>query len=844
MPVVVISGLIFGGGLILSSLALGIGTPTPNATPASSATLEPSSVPPTAGAVTVTVVPAEPSTLTPEPTAHFQMPDPAVLVGAGDISRCSNDQDEATALLLDNIAGAVFTLGDSVYPNGTLSQFKDCYEPTWGRHKNRTRPSPGSHDYRDIGAAGYYTYFGESASPLDLDCTSNCKGYYSYDLGTWHIIVLNSEIDYSLGSDQEQWLRADLATNENTCTLAYWHKPLFSSGRHGNSASVQPMWQALYDFGADVVLNGHDHTYERFAPQSPTGQADPNRGIREFVVGTGGTGLYSFSTIQPNSEVRDNSSWGVLKLTLHPTSYEWEFIPIAGQTFTDSGSARCVEVVGPEAWVEDGMTWVFKDDPARFNPEITLYTAKNEYEPFQIVVKAPTSNDLTDVNVTISDLTGPNGAVIGSENIRLYREHYLYVTHGSKTYESQTNSPLGPGWYPDALIPFIDPLTYQDLAGQLDAVPFSLASGENQPIWVDIYTPADTPAGLYEATATITSSQGTSKVDVSLNVWDFSLDTKRALGAFSKTIERLSSRTTAIELLKHRLNPKFVDRSDERFLIDNYGLDMVHVYDWSHASFRHCPIDPVPPVFEILEATANHEPELFLYNTYANETWPCTDIYPELMGWATNLRLGGAHPLIFTYPVDELMGPNLDYTAADIWVVLPKHYDQAISYIEPLIDHPNTEVWSYNPLVQEGYSPKYTIDFLPINARILQGFINQSLGLTGTQFWRVDNWTNDPWNNAEASRVDAPGEGHYVYPGDDVGLPDQIVSGVRLKLFREGSEDYEYIQILKDLGQEEFALDIARTVAVDLLNWTQDKDVLYAARILLGERIHRLNSGP
>ena len=271
---------------------------------------------------------------------------------------------------------------------------------------------------------------------------------------------------------------------------------------------------------------------------------------------------------------------------------------------------------------------------------------------------------------------------------------------------------------------------------------------------------------------------------------------------------------------------------------------MVHVYDWSHASYRHCPIDPVPPVSEILESTANHEPELYLYNTYANEIWPCTDIYPELWGWVTNLRLGGARPMLFMYPIDELMGADLDHTAADIWVVLPKHYDQSKTLIESLIDHPNTEVWSYNPLVQEGYSPKYTIDFLPINARILQGFVNQSLSITGTQFWRVDNWTADPWNNAEASRANMPGEGHYAYPGEDVGLPDHVFAGVRMKLFREGSEDYEYIQILKDLGQEQIAIDITRTVAVDFHTWTQDKDVLYAARKLLGDKIHSLNSDP
>jgi hypothetical protein len=276
--------------------------------------------------------------------ALAQTGDP-VFVGAGDVSNCSRSEDEATARLLDGIAGTVFTLGDDAYPDGTLAQFNDCYGPTWGRHKSRTKPSVGNHDYHTAGAAGYYTYFGAAASPLDNNCTSNCKGYYSYNLGAWHIIALNSEVSMGAGSPQETWLRADLAAHSNVCTLAYWHKPRFSSGQHGNISSVGPLWQALYEYRADVVLNGHDHTYERFAPQNPSGQADSN-GIREFVVGTGGAALYSFTTNQPNSQARNNTTWGVLKLTLHSTSYDWQFVPIAGQSYSDSGSANCVGASG------------------------------------------------------------------------------------------------------------------------------------------------------------------------------------------------------------------------------------------------------------------------------------------------------------------------------------------------------------------------------------------------------------------------------------------------------------------------------------------------------------------
>jgi len=257
-----------------------------------------------------------------------------VLVGAGDIADCSGVQDEATAKLLDSIDGTVFTAGDNAYDSGTATQFRDCYGPTWGRHKARTRPAPGNHDYNTSGAAPYYSYFGDNAGPAG-------RGYYSYDLGAWHIVSLNSEIDAGATSAQAQWLRDDLAAHPTTCTLAYWHKPVFSSGEHGNLSQMQAIWQILIQVGADVVVNGHDHDYERFAPQDANGKATPN-GIREFVAGTGGRSLRGFGSTKPNSEVRNSSSFGVLKLTLHASSYDWEFAPIAGQTFRDSGSAACV----------------------------------------------------------------------------------------------------------------------------------------------------------------------------------------------------------------------------------------------------------------------------------------------------------------------------------------------------------------------------------------------------------------------------------------------------------------------------------------------------------------------
>lgn len=257
-----------------------------------------------------------------------------ILVGAGDIAYTGSG-DSATANLLDNIPGTVFTTGDNAYPDGTASNFSTYYQPTWGRHKARTRPSPGNHDYHTSGASAYYSYFGANAGPSG-------RGYYSYDLGNWHIISLNSERSMAVGSAQEQWLRQDLAASTKPCTLAYWHRPRFTSASlHAPSTATAPLVQALYDFDAEVIVTGHNHHYERFAPMNPSGTLDTTRGIRHFVAGMGGAGLYTLGTIHPNSEVRNNNTHGVLKFTLHDDGYTWQFIPVAGKTFTDSGTTAC-----------------------------------------------------------------------------------------------------------------------------------------------------------------------------------------------------------------------------------------------------------------------------------------------------------------------------------------------------------------------------------------------------------------------------------------------------------------------------------------------------------------------
>ncbi|MBX3061508.1 MAG: metallophosphoesterase [Anaerolineae bacterium] len=263
-----------------------------------------------------------------------------MLVGAGDIARCDSDGDEQTAALVETLLKytevTVFTLGDNVYNDGTAAEFEECYAPSWGRFKTRTRPVPGNHDYNTPDGTAYYAFFGAAAG--------NPKaGYYSYDLGTWHIVVLNSNISFGTGSMQRDWLSKDLKASRALCTIAMWHHPRFSSGTHGNDDRFVDLWELLYQFKVDVILNGHDHTYERFAPQTPDGQLDPIRGIREFVVGTGGAPLYAFEVIREHSEIRRNDMWGVLQLILKPESYEWSFLSVSATMPVDTGESRCVK---------------------------------------------------------------------------------------------------------------------------------------------------------------------------------------------------------------------------------------------------------------------------------------------------------------------------------------------------------------------------------------------------------------------------------------------------------------------------------------------------------------------
>ena len=261
-------------------------------------------------------------------------PTTETLVGAGDIASCTSTADSDTAALAAAIPGIVFTAGDNVYPDGAAANYTNCYDPSWGILKSRTRPVPGNHDYENTpGATGYFGYFGAAAG-------DPATGWYKYDAGTWRIYALNSECTSVTCPQQLDWLKKNLAAEPHQCTLAIWHRPRFSTGIHGNSMRMDAAWQLLAANGADIVLGGHDHTYERYTPLDGSGNADPN-GIREFVVGTGGAELYKFKTDSPLIDVRENTEFGVISLDLAPGGYSWQFTSIVSGGFTDSGTASC-----------------------------------------------------------------------------------------------------------------------------------------------------------------------------------------------------------------------------------------------------------------------------------------------------------------------------------------------------------------------------------------------------------------------------------------------------------------------------------------------------------------------
>jgi glycosyl hydrolase family 123 len=504
---------------------------------------------------------------------------------------------------------------------------------------------------------------------------------------------------------------------------------------------------------------------------------------------------------------------------------------------------------GPVVRVIPSLERIGLSDPAGNSTLAHLSAARGEYESFQIVVRAPENHRLTNVSVSATDLRGSSDGTIAKANVTFFREHYVGVTQSSPDWGG-TNRPLGAGEYPDALIPFVDPETGAPATGgKLWAAPFNVAAGTNQPIWVDIFVPRTAVAGEYGGTFAVTSDQGSASVRVALRVWNFTLPLKPSLqSAFAAA--QANGLAIARTLLRNKLSPLAVAPEHAHDLIENFGLRSANLGLWSGADVSYCTMSPAPAAHEVRATAMKYPTDLRLYDFLADEIGACPSLYADVRRWASALHKAGVKSLITMAPVPELLddGQGTGRSAVDIWVVLPEMYDKAADRIARARAK-GDEIWSYNTLVQDGYSPKWEIDFAPINFRIQPGFISQSLNLTGLLYWRVDMWPPDAWNNVnnagKFSSNNYPGDGMLVYPGDEAGIHG-VAPSMRLKWIRDGVEDYEYVALLKKAGYGDWALQVARTVGADWTRWTRDPNALESARQRLGQKLDELevNTSP
>jgi hypothetical protein len=494
-------------------------------------------------------------------------------------------------------------------------------------------------------------------------------------------------------------------------------------------------------------------------------------------------------------------------------------------------------------WIAPSLHRVGMSDAPGKDNQANLWAAKGEYESFQIVANGG-SNGLKITDVTVSDLKGPDGQTIPRTAFTLFREKYMHVTSSSPNWKG-SNQPMAPGWYPDALIPFTDPESGKRLSGAaITALPFDLKAGVNQPFWVDLLVPRTAKPGKYSGTYTVSTNQGEVTGQIGLNVWNFTLPNAPSLKSSFLFFTGAGGVEAQRELLRNKISPLSTNPKDQPELMKEYGLSTTHIGPFSGADIGRCSMSPAPSAAQFKALAASQAPGLSLYNYSADEIGRCSNLYPTIKQWAANMHQAGIKNLITMSPTPGLYDDGTGHSAVDIWVLLPVMYNNSKQHVTEVLNKGNL-VWSYNTLVQDAYSPKWLIDFDPVNFRIQPGFISQSLNLTGMLYWRVDRWPSNAWDNVNNAGTFAsanyPGEGMLVYPGQPVGVKG-VVASMRMKWLRDGVEDYDYVQILKGLGREDVAMQISRSVGPDWTNWTRDPGAIEAARKKLGEAIDQIMS--
>ncbi|MGD0414292.1 MAG: glycoside hydrolase domain-containing protein [Terriglobales bacterium] len=480
-----------------------------------------------------------------------------------------------------------------------------------------------------------------------------------------------------------------------------------------------------------------------------------------------------------------------------------------------------------------------------------IRAARGEYQSFQVAVQAP-GGGLTNVSFSVSQLVSSRGVALPRTNVVLYREWYVPVKHHSPTWNGPPNLPItSVNTFPDALIPFLDPATGKPpVEAQFRAVHFDLVAGRNAVFWIDLFVPPGTAAGEYWGTYAVTSDQGAFEGQICLKVWGFTLPLEPSLKSSFNGAGTAAPGVNG-ELLRNRIMPDTVSLVNQAKFIDKYGLVATDLGFWSSVSYGQCDASAPPSLASVEAAKAMQQPSLYLYDDSADPESSCTseDFYNSMISWAQVLHEAGIDNLVTQEPVSQLYNDGLGTgrSAVDIWTMLPLAYVDAQSHTPPgvtFVLEKGDAAWSYNDQVQDSYSPKWELDFLPINYRIQPGFISQSLGLTGLLYWSVDDWTDHPWENPQGRHnLGYPGEGVLVYPGAPAGLKG-VAPSMRLKYLRDGVEDYEYVQLLKNCGQAAFALAEAQKVGPDWIHWTRDEGLLESVREQLGSQIAASNCAP
>jgi hypothetical protein len=504
-------------------------------------------------------------------------------------------------------------------------------------------------------------------------------------------------------------------------------------------------------------------------------------------------------------------------------------------------SASSAEAAPPIIWLTHGNERLSQDAPALTANAVELYAARGEWEPFQVIVRGP-SGGLSNVNVTVSDLRSSSGRVIPESALTLYREHYVY-TEGGPSWLGTTNKGEGAGWYPEPLIPFVHPETGAPLSGALDAVPASVSAGKNQPFWIDILVPRNTAPGRYSGTVTVTSDQGWASGTVALNVWNFELPLKPTYHTDGR-IWSDTSKAAYIEMLKHKISPRGLsDPSWVAEFRDTYGMGSVDIGFWSGSGGYECKNTPDltienPPSVAAVSAAVAKYPGIDTHAYFADEAGKClkrAGAPEKFRGYAKALQDGGTTPLITVFPTDAwIPGPYI--WANSIKDLTPENLNGMYKRVRDA----GQELWTYHTVYHDGVSPKRFLDYPPINYRIHTGFMSQSLDLQGFLHWKLDNWKSEAegWDKYAAYH----GDGWFVMPGSKVGIAG-VVGGMRLKWYREGIEDFEYVALLKKAGQGDWALQKSREIAKSNSDWTKDMDKLLAVRKELGEKLDQLSGG-